>query len=154
HVRCRRPVKSIVQLDCRELLRVIREHVFSRKTLRIKTPLPFLITVAARADVKTHKIISDLRIQYLCLLCFFVAKKYGTQAHMSTVTNIESVLHEERLFPPPENFSELAHIKSMDDLEALRAEAAADPEAFWARMAEELHWFKSWDTVLKWNPPH
>ena len=73
---------------------------------------------------------------------------------MSTVTNIESVLHEERLFPPPENFSELAHIKSMDELEALRAEAAADPEAFWARMAEELHWFKSWDTVLKWNPPH
>lgn len=21
-------------------------------------------------------------------------------------------------------------------------------------MAEELHWFKKWDTVLKWNPPH
>ncbi len=73
---------------------------------------------------------------------------------MSTVTNIESVLHEERLFPPPETFSELAHIKSMHELEALRAEAASDPEAFWARMAEELHWFKSWDTVLKWDPPH
>ena len=21
-------------------------------------------------------------------------------------------------------------------------------------MAEELHWFKKWDTVLKWDPPH
>ena len=73
---------------------------------------------------------------------------------MSTVTNIESVLHEERVFPPSETFSELAHIKSMDELEKLRAEAAADPEAFWARMAEELHWFKTWDTVLKWDPPH
>ena len=42
----------------------------------------------------------------------------------------------------------------MAELEKLRAEAAADPEAFWARMAEELHWFKKWDTVLKWDPPH
>jgi acetyl-CoA synthetase len=74
---------------------------------------------------------------------------------VSTVTsNIESVLHEERVFPPPDSFSKQAHIKSMADLEELRAEAATDPEAFWGRMAEELHWFKKWDTVLKWAPPH
>ena len=73
----------------------------------------------------------------------------------SVTTNIESVLQEERVFPPPESFSERAHITSMAELERLRAEAAADPEAFWARMAEtELHWFKTWDTVLKWDPPH
>ena len=42
----------------------------------------------------------------------------------------------------------------MAELEQLRAEASADPEAFWARMAEELHWFKKWDTVLKWDAPH
>ena len=42
----------------------------------------------------------------------------------------------------------------MAELEQLRAEASADPEAFWARMAEELHWFKKWDTVLDWQPPH
>src|SRR5215211_4153374 len=96
-----------------------------------------------------------MRIAYLCLLCFFVAIKYGTQARMSTgTTNIESVLQEQRIFPPPESFSERAHIKSMAELESLRAEAAADPESFWARMAEELHWFKKWDTVLKWDPPH
>ena len=64
------------------------------------------------------------------------------------------MLHEDRVFPPPESFSQQAHIKSLDELEKLRAEAAADPEAFWARMAEELHWFKKWDTVLKWDPPH
>ena len=69
-------------------------------------------------------------------------------------TNIESLQTEDRVFPPPTAFSEKAHIKSDDDLEALRAEASADPEAFWARMAAELHWFKKWDTVLKWTPPH
>ena len=74
---------------------------------------------------------------------------------MSTVTtNIESVLLEERIFPPPKAFSEKAHIKSEAELERLRAEADKDPEGFWARMAEELHWFKKWDRVLKWEPPH
>jgi acetyl-CoA synthetase len=73
----------------------------------------------------------------------------------SSVTNIDSVLNEERVFPPPASFSEKALISSLAALQALREEASADPEAFWARYAgEELHWFKKWDTVLKWNPPH
>jgi acetyl-CoA synthetase len=69
-------------------------------------------------------------------------------------TNIESLQHEDRVFPPPPSFAESAHIKTMEELERLRTEASADPEGFWARMAEELHWFKKWDTVLKWEPPH
>ncbi|MDQ5846854.1 MAG: acetyl-coenzyme A synthetase, partial [Acidobacteriota bacterium] len=72
----------------------------------------------------------------------------------STTTNIESLQHEDRVFPPPPEFSAKAHIESMEELERLRAEASADPEAFWGRMAEELHWFKRWDTVLNWQPPH
>ncbi|MDX6530087.1 MAG: acetyl-CoA synthetase [Blastocatellia bacterium] len=73
----------------------------------------------------------------------------------SATTNIESLQHEERAFPPPDEFAASAHIKSMAELEGLRAEASADPEKFWARLAEsELHWFKKWDTVLKWDPPH
>ena len=72
---------------------------------------------------------------------------------MST-TNIESFQQEERIFPPPPSFAEQSHIKSLADLESLRAEASADPEGFWARMAEELHWFRKWDKVLEWKPPH
>jgi acetyl-CoA synthetase len=74
---------------------------------------------------------------------------------MSATTNIESFQHEDRVFPPPPDFAAKAHIKSMAELEALRAEASADPETFWARLAEtELHWFKKWDRVLNWEPPH
>ena len=73
----------------------------------------------------------------------------------STTANIESVLTEERVFRPPQAFAEKAHIKSMAELEALRAEAESDSERFWGRMAQsELHWFQPWDTVLKWNAPH
>ena len=43
-------------------------------------------------------------------------------------TKIQSVLHEERLFHPPSTFAASAHIKSMEELEALRAEATADLE--------------------------
>ena len=63
---------------------------------------------------------------------------------MSTpVTNIESLQHEGRTFQPLPEFAAKAQIKSMAEFEGLRAEAAADPEKFWARFAEsELHWFK------------
>jgi acetyl-CoA synthetase len=72
----------------------------------------------------------------------------------SPSSNIESVLNESRIFAPSETFSSAAHIRSMEDYEKLYAEAAKSPEQYWSRMAEELHWFKKWDTVLKWNLPH
>jgi acetyl-CoA synthetase len=31
-------------------------------------------------------------------------------------------------------------------------EANADPEGFWAERAEELHWFRKWDTVYEYAP--
>ncbi len=72
---------------------------------------------------------------------------------MSDAT-IESILHENRTFDPPSAFSEQAQIKSLAEYEQLYARAKADPEAFWAELAErELHWFKKWDQVLDWQPP-
>jgi len=67
---------------------------------------------------------------------------------------IESTLHEDRIFPPPAEFSANAHIKSFAEYEEIYNKAAEDPEAFWASVAENLHWFKKWDTVLKWDEPH
>ena len=72
----------------------------------------------------------------------------------SVTTNIESLQQEGRVFVPPSDFAEQAHLKSLDELQQLRADASADPEAFWARMADQLHWFKKWDRVLNWQPPH
>jgi len=36
--------------------------------------------------------------------------------------------------------------------EAIYAEANANPEAFWAKHAEELHWFKKWDKAYEFAP--
>ncbi|MBD2049113.1 acetate--CoA ligase [Coleofasciculus sp. FACHB-64] len=67
---------------------------------------------------------------------------------------IESILQEKRLFQPPAEFSQKAHIKSLEEYQQLYDRAKADPQKFWAELAEqELHWFQKWDTVLDWQPP-
>jgi acetyl-CoA synthetase len=71
----------------------------------------------------------------------------------TTGPEIESVLQESRVFPPPPAFSSGAQISSMEQYRALAREAEDDPEGYWARMAGELHWFKTWDRVLEWQPP-
>ncbi|MEL6815765.1 MAG: acetate--CoA ligase [Cyanobacteria bacterium J06598_3] len=69
-------------------------------------------------------------------------------------STIESVLQEQRVFAPPAEFSKNARIGSMEAYQKLYDEAAADPAAFWAKLAEtELDWFEKWDTVLDWQPP-
>jgi len=67
--------------------------------------------------------------------------------------DIDSTLRENRVFPPPEEFSARAHIKSLEEYEALYKQSIEDPEKFWAGAARELHWFKPWDKVLEWNLP-
>ena len=66
---------------------------------------------------------------------------------------IQSVLRENRRFPPPEGFAAQAHIKSLEEYRRIYDEAAADPEAFWARIAAELAWIEPWTKVLDWQPP-
>src|SRR5438105_1518311 len=63
---------------------------------------------------------------------------------------IADLLQEDRSFPPPPEFR--AHANINDPGVYQRAEN--DPEAFWAGFASELEWFKKWDTVLEWKPPH
>ena len=67
--------------------------------------------------------------------------------------DIDSTLRENRVFPPPAEFSAKAYIKSLEEYEALYKQSIEDPETFWAGVARELHWFKPWDKVLEWNLP-
>jgi acetyl-CoA synthetase len=68
-------------------------------------------------------------------------------------SDIESVLSEQRVFPPPAEFSADAHVGGMAEYEALYRRAAEDPEGFWAQCARELDWFKPFGKVLEWNFP-
>ncbi|MBW4653708.1 MAG: acetate--CoA ligase [Kaiparowitsia implicata GSE-PSE-MK54-09C] len=68
---------------------------------------------------------------------------------------IESILHERRVFTPPADFAQQAHIKSLDEYQQLYDRAKANPAKFWEELAiKELHWFEKWHTVLDWQPPN
>jgi acetyl-CoA synthetase len=67
--------------------------------------------------------------------------------------DIDSTLRENRVFPPPPEFSAKARIKSLEEYEALYKQSIEDPERFWAGAARELHWFAPWTKVLEWNLP-
>ena len=69
---------------------------------------------------------------------------------VENIGSIEALLQEDRTFPPSDQFRQQANINDPN----VYAEAAKDPEAFWARFAGELDWFQTWDKVLEWNPPY
>jgi acetyl-CoA synthetase len=65
-----------------------------------------------------------------------------------TTKSIESILLEERSFPPADSFVKQARIKPKD-LEALRRKAKADHVGFWSELArEELSWQKPFTVTL------
>lgn len=67
--------------------------------------------------------------------------------------SIESVLHETRKFPPSEEFSAEAHIKSEAEYQEMWDRAKDDPAGFWGEMAENLDWFQKWDKVMEGDMP-
>ena len=67
--------------------------------------------------------------------------------------DIESKLRETRVFAPSAEFSSKAHIKSMEEYEAIWKRSIENPEEFWAEIASELHWFEQPKKILEWNEP-
>jgi len=63
--------------------------------------------------------------------------------------NIESVLHETRVFPPSPEFVKQANVSGMAAYKALCDEAERDFEGYWGRLAKEhLSWSKPFTKVL------
>ena len=68
--------------------------------------------------------------------------------------DIESVLKEARVFPPPAEFSKQASIGSMEQYREMYARSIDDPEGFFGELAESFHWFEKWQKVLDWKAPY
>ena len=65
------------------------------------------------------------------------------------MSNIETVLQEKRVFPPPADFVKQANIAGMEAYRKMVAEAERDFEGFWGRLAREtLVWSKPFTQVL------
>src|SRR5947207_1332436 len=66
---------------------------------------------------------------------------------------IDSVLREERVFPPPDEFSRHAHVPDRARYDALYRWSVDDPEGFWREMAGRLRWMTPFKRVLDWQLP-
>jgi acetyl-CoA synthetase len=67
---------------------------------------------------------------------------------------IDTVMHETRVFPPTAAFAAQARIKSLDEYQKLWDYAAADLQRFWGELATtELHWFTPFTKTLEWKEP-
>src|SRR6185312_3191622 len=65
------------------------------------------------------------------------------------MSEIESLMHENRVFPPPADFVKNATISGMEAYKAMCAEAEKDYEGFWAKLAKEnLAWKKPFTKTL------
>jgi acetyl-CoA synthetase len=61
---------------------------------------------------------------------------------------LHSVLNETRRFKPSAAFRKQALIKTEAEYRRLHRESIKNPSKFWARAANELHWYKKWTKVL------
>ncbi|MBX5449747.1 acetate--CoA ligase [Thermogemmatispora sp.] len=71
--------------------------------------------------------------------------------------NTDTILMEERLFPPSPEVVERANImaymksKGFDNYEDFYRWSLEHREEFWNDMARELHWFQPWHTTFQWT---
>jgi acetyl-CoA synthetase len=63
---------------------------------------------------------------------------------------IDTLLDEQRSFPPTQAFREQALVNDHTPYAA----AQRDREEYWAGWAGQLEWIKPWSKVLEWRPPH
>ena len=66
---------------------------------------------------------------------------------------VASVMTEDRVFPPPAEFSARARIGSLEEYRRLYDAAKQDPEGFWGERAAALPWTTPYTKVLDWHPP-
>ena len=65
-------------------------------------------------------------------------------------TALDSILEVQEAVEAPDDFVANAVVSNPA---AQRASAAEDPEAIWEAAANELEWFRPWDTVFEGDPP-
>jgi acetyl-CoA synthetase len=66
------------------------------------------------------------------------------------MSDLDVLLQEHRKFEPSAEFRAAAQVTSTQ----IYDRAAADPERYWADLADELEWSTPYERVLDWTPPH
>ena len=76
---------------------------------------------------------------------------------MAQEKGMDSLMNENRKFPPPAAIQANAHVGSMEQYQTMWDQSINDPDAFWLEQAKSLNWFKeptksleyTWDTKAR-----
>ena len=63
----------------------------------------------------------------------------------------EAIATQPQVFPPAADFSEKAHISSMEQYQAMYKRSIEDPDGFWAEVAEDFYWQQKWTRVCEYE---
>ena len=69
-------------------------------------------------------------------------------------TSMNSLLRENRVFPPPAAFAAKALIPSLEEYESLYRHSIEQPEAFWREAAANLDWFTPFTSIVEGEMGH
>ncbi len=68
----------------------------------------------------------------------------------SSKSLVHNLFDENKVYQIPKEFAEKANVSSPD----IYKKGSQNRESFWAEQAQNLDWFKSWNTILEWKPPY
>lgn len=64
---------------------------------------------------------------------------------------IKSLLKEERVFYPPQDFASKAYIKNLEEYREIYEKSINDPASFWGELADQISWYRKWKKVYSWD---
>ncbi len=70
---------------------------------------------------------------------------------MAEEKTIVSIMAEERILEPSQEFRRRAIVKSMDEYKNMYKQSLENPEAFWGVVSEELTWDRPWKKFSEWD---
>ena len=69
---------------------------------------------------------------------------------MADASHLESLSRVDDVITPPAALRQMAYLQNLDETQRQSIE---HNEAFWAKVAGELEWFRPWDQVFEWDYP-
>lgn len=70
---------------------------------------------------------------------------------MADTLSVDSPPTGDKVYQPPSELVSRAHIKSFEQYKEMYKRSIADPDGFWAEIAEDFHWQKKWDKVCEFD---
>lgn len=137
HLTVNTALEVLYPITKNKMIKIINKIVYDRIAPGYRMIGSFIIKTTVQEKVQSYR---DMRSE----------QKMSVEKQKSAY--VETLLTEERVFPPPQEFAEKARIKSREQYDQMWRKSIENPDEFWGEMAEEhIDWYKKWDAVEEYS---